>query len=137
MGVRRATEADLPQILDYAVQFHAYSPWRSVPMDMAAVETLARGLLTGGAIFVSESGMCGGILAPLYFAPSRLVATELFWWAPQDGQALREAFEGWAREQGAFAAQFSALADDRLPAVARIYRRSGFRPAETAFIKGL
>lgn len=135
MSVRRATLADIPDIAEMSAAFHAYSPWRDVPCEASAVASFAERCVLAGAVFVDGRGMCGGSISELYFNPSFRIAIEFVWWAPHGGRELREAFEVWARAEGAHGVQFSALGDDRLPAVARIYRRAGFRAAETAFIK--
>lgn len=129
-----ATEADLPRILEYAKAFHGYSPWSRYPMDEAATEIYARNVMAGGVIILSDTGMIGGLLSPVPFAPDLVVAVELFWWG--DGQ-LKKAFESWARESGAKAVQFSALADDRSDIMARLFRRDGYRPVETGYLKDL
>lgn len=147
MSVRRATLDDLPLVCDLAGRFHAYSPWKHVTPDPEAIATFAAHCIENGAVFITDDqdgqdgddtgGMCGGVLTPLYFAPDFKVAVELVWWAPRGGQALRAAFEDWARSVGASAIQFSALGDEHLPAVSRIYRRAGFVLAEAAFLKEL
>lgn len=126
---------DIGRIVRLGREFHAYSPWSDVPYDTEAVTGFAETCVRTGAVFLSESGMCGGLVTPLFFNPSFRVGVEFFWFAPNDGQALRQAFEDWARDEGAHGVQFSALGDDHLPALTRIYRRSGFVPAETAFVK--
>ena len=134
----RATADDLDRIVEFGRQFHAYSPWSAVPYDADATREFVGRIIDGlGAVFITENGMVGGILSPLFFNPAVLVGVEMFWWAPKDGRALREAFEQWATEAGATAVQFSALADDNLERVDRIYSRAGFRRAETAYVKGL
>ncbi len=118
--------------------FHGYSPMQDIAFDAEAVARFITDVISGpGAVFVTETGMCGGVVSPLYFNPSALLATELVWWAPDGGRELREAFEAWAKESGAQLAGFSALHDDRLPAVTRIFRSAGFTPAETTFLKRL
>ena len=129
-----ATEADLPRILEYAKAFHGYSPWSRYPMDEAATETYARNVMSGGVILLSETGMIGGLLSPVPFAPGLVVGVELFWWG--DGHLKRD-FEVWCRERGAKAVQFSALADDRSDIMARLFRRDGYRPVETGYLKDL
>lgn len=129
-----ATEADLPQIVEYAKAFHGYSPWSVYPMDEHATETYARGVMAAGVILISDKGMIGGLLSPVPFAPQLVVAVELFWWG--DGK-LKKDFEAWAKERGAKAVQFSALADDRSDIMARLFRRDGFRPVETGYLKDL
>lgn len=127
-----ATEADLPRILEFARAFHGYSPWSRFPLDESATETYARNIMADGVIFISETGFIGGVLMPIPFAPQVVLAVELFWWG--DG-ALKAEFEEWAKAQGATAVQFSALADDRSEAMARLFARNGYRPAETGYLK--
>lgn len=134
--IRRAAVEDLETVVERVAAFHAYSTWADIPLDRPAVEALADKLLAGGVVFLSETGLIGGLMAPLWLAPTLQVGLELFWYAPDGhGQALRMAFEDWAREQGAFGLQFSAMADGHLPALSRIYRRAGYAPVETAFMK--
>ena len=134
--IRKATVADVPQIVACGREFHAYGTWSHVPLDEDAYGSFAAAAIEGpGAIFLTDDGMCGGLMVPAYFNPAFVFAAELFWWAPTEGRALREAFEGWAQESGASAVQFSAMTDDHLPAVTRLYRMGGFKPAETAFVK--
>lgn len=129
-----ATEADLPRILEFAKAFHGYSPWSRYPMDEEATANYARNIMASGVILISDKGMIGGLLHAVPFAPSVVAAVELFWWG--DGQ-LKKDFEAWARERGATAIQFSALADDRSDLMARLFRRDGYRPVETGYLKDL
>lgn len=135
--IRAAEEGDIPEVIRLLLDFHAYMPLRDIPYDLPALNTFVAHLIENGAIFLSEDGICGGLLSPMYFNPSYVVGVELFWWAPKEGRALRQVFEAWARECGASAVQFSALGDDRLPAVTRLYRKAGFTPAEMTFFKRL
>lgn len=129
-----ATEADLPRILEFAKAFHAYSPWSVYPMDPEATETYARNVMTSGVILISDKGMLGGLVHQVPFAPSVKAGVELFWWG--DGH-LKKEFEAWCREQGCNAVQFSALADDRSGVMERLFRRDGYRPVETGYLKDL
>lgn len=67
-------------------------------------------------------------------------ATETVWWiAPeargQFAAAMLTAFEAWAIEQGCAFAGMAALAT--FPRAGTIYRRRGYREAETHFLKPL
>lgn len=135
--IRIATLDDIPEMLELARQFHAYSPWRDIPFDAESAKAFGAGMIIGGIVFLSEEGMLGGVLHPLYFNPAFKVAAEMFWWAPKGGGALRAAFEAWAHSNGAAGIQFSSLADDRAPALARMFRRAGFVPVETGYFKRL
>lgn len=133
--VRRATEADIPAIVDMGARLHETGPWADVEYDRAAVAGFVATILQSGAVFLSEDGMCGGAIFPFYINPAFKTATEFFWWAPKGGQPLRDAFERWAKENGASAVLFSGLYNDRLPALTRIYRRVGYAPGELSFVK--
>ncbi|HEY9219546.1 MAG TPA: hypothetical protein VIO94_15975 [Phenylobacterium sp.] len=134
--IRRATINDVPHVVECGRAFHAYGTWSHVPLDEDAFGAFAHNVIAGaGAIFVTDDGMCGGVLVPAYFNPSFVMAAELFWWAPSEGRALREAYEAWAKSEGAAAVQFSAMTDEHLPGVSRLYRMGGFRQAEVAFVK--
>lgn len=135
--IRAATPDDLDTVCERAAAFHAYSPWRAVEFEADAVRAFAATIIAGGGVFLSDEGLCGGVIQPLYFNPAFKVAVELVWWAPSEGQALKAAFEEWARASGASAIQFSALGDRHLAAVTRIYGRAGYRLAEASFLKGL
>jgi hypothetical protein len=137
MAIRKATLNDVPAIVDMGVQFHAYSPFKDIPFDPEATARFVAGCIETGAVFLSEHGMCGGVVAPFYFNPRFTQATEFFWWSPVkgEGRELREAFEAWAKEAGASAVQFGALADGKYEDVARNYTAAGFKPMETTFLK--
>lgn len=137
--IRRATIEDVARVVELGAAFHAHSPWREVAYDREATGDFVARVIGGlGAVFLSETGMVGGILSPLFFNPKVIVGVETFWWAPSGGRLLREAFEHWAMvENGASAVQFSALADENIDRIDAIYRRSGFQRAETAYLKGL
>ena len=136
--IRRATLDDLAEVVEVGARFLAYSPYAHIPLDRDAFEAFAAQLITGpGAIFLSDDGMIGGLLNPAYFNPAYVMAAELFWYAPKDGQALMDAFETWAVMSGARAIQFTGLRDRHAAAIERVFARRGYRPVETGFIKEL
>lgn len=128
-----ATEADLPRIVEMGRAFHSYSPWSDYAFDEAGCADYARGIMQAGVIILSDTGMIGGLVHKVPFV-GLTVAAELFWWG--DG-SLKIRFEDWARVQGAQAIQFSALVDDKSQAMARVFRRGGYRPVETGYLKDL
>lgn len=133
--IRTATAGDIPEVTRLAAEFHAYSPYRDYPFDPDAFSAFAGRLIEGGIIFLSDDGFIAGLLNPLFFNPSVVMGAELMWFARKEGRALREAFEAWAREQGAVGVQFSGLADDQAEAIRRNYERAGYQPVETAYLK--
>lgn len=133
--IRRATADDLDRIVELGAAFHAYCPYRDIPLDPEGFRDFAGRLIEGGAIFLSDDGMIGGLLVPLYFNPSVVMGAELFWWAGKTGKGLREAFETWAKESGAQGVQFSGLTDQRAETIRKVFERAGYTAAETAFFK--
>lgn len=133
--IRKATHDDLPEILKLGAEFLAYSPYAWAELDPDAFATFAGHMIENGAIFLSDYGMIGGILSPLYFNPSVVLAAELFWWARTEGKALKAAFEAWAVEQGCAGITFTGLTDHHEAAIRRIYSRAGYAASEVAFVK--
>jgi hypothetical protein len=130
----RATLDDLDKVASLGIDFHAYSPHRLDAVDPEAWREFAARLIETGGVFVSDGGMIGGALCPMYFNPAVVYAYELFWWAPdRSGRALMQEFRAWAQENGARGIQWTALHDDNLPRVDAIYRRQGAVPTEIAY----
>lgn len=133
--IRRATQDDLPRILELGAEFLGLGPYAWVPLDIDAFAGFATNLIEHGAIFLAEDGMIGGCLYPFYFNPAVVMAAELFWYSPKHGRALREALEGWAKEQGCVAITCSGLANEREATVRKLYARVGYQATEVAFVK--
>jgi len=133
--IRRATLDDLQTAVTFAKSFHAESVHNDIPVDDEALALFMGNLIEVGAVFLSDHGIIGGVMSPVYFNPAYVFAAELFWWAPQDGRALREAFEAWGVEQGAVKIQFSGQVNDRQSTVEKLFRRAGYIPVETGYLK--
>ena len=133
--IRKATPDDLPRVIELGRAFQAYSPYRNLPFDDEAFGEFCAGVMEAGVIFLSEDGFLGGLLNPMYFNPSVIMAVELFWWAGSTGRQLRQAFEEWAQENGAQGCQFTGLADEREPTIRKVFARAGYRACEVAFMK--
>ncbi|SMQ65838.1 hypothetical protein SAMN06295905_1329 [Devosia lucknowensis] len=73
------------------------------------------------------------------FAAIRFAAETVWWVAPeargQFASQMLASYEAWAAEQGCTFAGMAALAS--FPRAEVIYRRAGYRPAETHFLKPL
>ena len=144
--VRLAALDDLPALLEHAREMHRLSgmadiaEWSGDAMAETFTALMASPM---GAVFVTEEGdrITGMLVAgahPLYFARDHLVAQEIGWHAePGHGPALKAAFEAWAREVGASSIIMGALESQRPEAVARLYRRGGYRHMETNYVKRL
>lgn len=131
----KATQDDVATVVRFGADFHAYSPWKSIPFDPDATAQFVSRLIDNGVVFISETGMIGGLLNPLYFNPSHVVAIELFWWASSGGRELMQAFEQWAIESGASSLQFSALGDHQSERMAQLFDRAGYRKVETGYYR--
>lgn len=133
--IRKATKDDLDAVVSFGSDFHAYSPWREIAFNRVATKEFCGKLIDGGVILISETGIIGGLMNPLYFNPSYNVACELFWWATSGGRDLMKAFEDWAKENNASAFQFSSLGDDKAERMAQLFDRAGYRRVETGYFK--
>lgn len=133
-GIRAATVFDMRKILEYGAKFHAMSR-QPFHFDTAAAEKFAHILIKNAdsQIFVSDTGMIGGVLTPAFCAPNWVMAVELFWWAEKDGLKLLQAFEDWAAESGAQEVRMTSL--DALPRADRLLRECSFEPAEISYRK--
>ena len=125
------------QRLAFARKFHARSTWKDAPFDDDAVLAFIANLEANAYFKITERGMIGGMIVPLWFAPSMSVAAEMFWYSEEtgEGRRLREGFEQWASENGAPFVLFSMMTHDREPVVRRIYERAGYDLHELAFRK--
>lgn len=134
--IRRATLDDVPEILRLGAEFLAYSPNRWIPLNVEHfAATVTQIIESAGAIFLSDDGFIGGVLVPCYFNRDYAFASELFWYARQEGQALRDAFEAWGREAGAAAGTASGLVDKHEKAIRRVYGHAGYEATEIGFMK--
>lgn len=134
--IRRAALTDIPEILPLAAEFLAYSPNRWIPLDEEAFSATLTQLIEGsGAVFLSDDGFIGGMMVPCYFNPAYVFAAELFWFARQEGQALRAAFQTWGQEHGAAASTASGLVDKHEQAIRRVYAHAGYEAVEIGFMK--
>ncbi len=134
--IRQATSDDLPRLMEVAVDFWAMSPWSDfAPRDDVAICAMLERAIEAGSCFVGERGVIFGFLTPIWASPGKTIAVELAWWGAGEGQALLEAFEAWAKEQGAVGVQMSSLGaahDDKTEAK---LINSGYKLSERGFFK--
>lgn len=131
-----ATEDDIPRLLATAEAFLAYHPVTSqCPRDMDAIDAMLRRMIDAddACLLVHEHGVIGGVINPLWSNPSIKVASEMFWWADKGGRSLLDAFEAWAKENGANIVQMLAIMGRR--DVTSVYDRRGYFPVEMSFMK--
>lgn len=145
--IRRATHADLPEILRMSRAFYAtteYAPL--VPFDPATVEKLATIIIDSHLYLVAENedgrviGMVGMMYAPFSFNEAHKMCAEVVWYVdPAEqrngvGALLLDAIEPEGKKDGASVFQMFILATS--PAFAgEAYVRRGYVPAGNSYLK--
>lgn len=140
MTVRTATVEDIPALVEMGAKFHAMSPHKPVgDYDYDAVARTLAFLVESpsGLVVRSDTGVLGGFMAPVFFAPTVPMMEENFWWASGGGQELRRFFEAEAKAMGARFVYFTTLENDRIDAIDRLMQRDGYRPVERRYMKEL
>lgn len=147
--IREATPKDMPALVEMGEHFHAASPFSGrVAFDARSFGvSLSRQMAAplGVVLVADELGLVGfttGLVYPCWFNARAALGQEIAWWVEPDARGdtaheLRAELECWMRDAGAGHALMSSLADDRAASMARLYRRSGYDPAENTFIKEL
>lgn len=140
MTVRLATVDDIPALVEMGAKFHAMSPHQFMgEYDPEGIANLLRFLATGSntILLTNGEGLIGGVLAPVYFAPTKIMAEESFLWARKGGGDLLSAFEDEAKARGAAFVLMSTLENEKTKAMDRVMRRSSYVPVERRYIKVL
>jgi GNAT superfamily N-acetyltransferase len=151
MKVRRATIWDVPEYADMAMEFISSNPLAHIAKaDKDEVSNfLLEALDKEAAIIIlaehgnNIAGICGAMIYPIYYAPSVLVGSELWWFVKPEyrgsmaGKMMREAIEDWSKSNGAQAMLMVALENEKINAVGRLYKRHGYTPMEHTYMKGL
>lgn len=138
--VRLAVEEDIPAIVKMGKEFHAMSPHVGMgEYDEAAIERLLIYLIENdqGVVLWNGTGVIGGLMAPVYFNPDKMMLEEAFWFARKGGRELLKEFQAKAREMGADFVLLSTLVNDFAPVVDRIVTRMGYAPIERRWLKEL
>lgn len=151
MKVRRATIWDIPEYAELAMDFISSNPLAHIAKaDKDEVSGFLLDAIDrdGALIILAEvgnniTGICGAMIYPIYYAPSVLVGSELWWFVKPEyrgslaGKMMREAIENWAKSKDAQAMLMVALENDKIDAVGRLYKRHGYTPMEHTYMKGL
>lgn len=144
MTVRLAIPTDRMRIVRLLKDAHAAA---AMPFAFSAPHALAladRHIASPdllAAVFAPSGAAQGVLLAACQdhpFSPVKYAAETVWWIAPEArgaGAAMLEFYEAWAAEQGCAFAGMAALST--FPRAATIYRRRGYREAETHFLKPL
>ena len=144
--VRVGGPADVPDVLRMIRHFYAeVSSAAWLTYDAEVLKELIRRVMGMGVVFLVDDAAdqpCGVLAAVIVTIPfsGQQVAEELVWWVDPDArktsaaERLRRAFETWAGHQHLRWVKVTAPVDANLD---RYYRRCGYRPIETAYLKEL
>lgn len=130
--IRPAVEADIPRIVDWAVQLRAAVNGPQAVCRITTGHTVA-GLIHSpdGAVWVSGHGFIAAKLGRTIISPD-VIAEECGWFAEdRTGLRLLRAFERWADKHGATLKRVSCNGG----AAQRILERAGYRQAEISMVK--
>lgn len=136
--IRRATQKDIPALVEMAAEFYAIAPHRALgEFREHAVENVARFLIEHefGLVLMDGQGCVGGLLSPLYFDPQRHIAEITTIWGRKRARELRRAFENEASAMGADYVVCSILENERAAAMDRVMGIEGYAPLERRYIK--
>lgn len=149
--IRAAVTEDVPVILRMGKAFFDQAPWPEFAewdegSTRLTLEMLIDGRLPGVLLAAEQDGevvgMAAALLFPLYFNHRTAAAQEIFWWIEPEhrsgvGAIMFDELEHIAREKGAKVMFAESTAGLRTEALARLYRRRGYKPAGHTFIKRL
>lgn len=128
-----ATEADIPLIVDLALEAHAGSVWEEFADTVTAdIEASVRALMArdDAAVFVSERGVLMLATVPVWFNHAVKIAHEVFFYATKGGDALRREGKRWAAGKLITISRHERT-DPRLE---KLLTRAGLVPIEHTFI---
>jgi len=133
-----ATAADVPNMVEIGAKFHAMSPHRSMgEYDPAGISRMLHFMVESpqSVLMTNGEGFIGGTYAPVYFAPSKWMLEENFWFSGKDGFSLLEAMLIHGKGWGADFCVLSTLENEHSKAIDRLLTRKGFRLMERRYIK--
>lgn len=136
---RVAVATDIPNLVELSRQMVALLPvGKLAPFDVqSSLNTFSQMLMREDAIILtSGTGYLIGVLTPLTFNNAFVFAQEIGWFeTAKGGKVLIEAYEDWAKSQGALACGVARIEGARDGALDRIYKSIGYVPIEHHYIK--
>lgn len=150
MVIEDAVEDDFLALLDIGRKFFELNPYRHCttldgPSLMETFFQLQDDhiLLVVRADDGSIIGTAGAFIGPVFWNQNYLQGLEVFWWIdPQHrqnglGKELREFLQYKAKTKGVHCWNMVALTESMPDVVDKIYRKDGFTPVETIYMKVL
>jgi len=145
--IRLANPSDEDDILVMARDFAAFAPHQeSISATDDELRDTIRWFMQNATMFVADKdgsvvGMLVALLSPVWYAPRFTMATELAWWVnPKHRRGLvairlLQAFESWARDNGATIVNMSNLQTNNAGEVSAILNRLGYSVSEQTHSK--
>jgi len=147
-NIREAVIDDIPEMAAMAIEFH--SKLNGMPMSTSTFIKVAMEMMYSHTSVVlvhvgeddSLNGGIAGILAQWFLENKTHMAYESWLWVAPDSRGkgvakgLMVAFEEWAKENGAKKIVMVDFTGDLKP-VGRWYKRMGFQPLETRYVKDI
>lgn len=130
-----ATEADIPLIVELALEAHKGSVWETMGAnpDPNSIRSSCLSLMgrEDAAVFVCDRGVLMIARFPLWFDHSERVANEIFFYATKGGDALRREGQRWASGD-----LMTISRHDRTdPRLDKLLTRAGMVPIEHTWIR--
>ncbi|MEY8099591.1 GNAT family N-acetyltransferase [Falsihalocynthiibacter sp. S25ZX9] len=142
--IRQALPCEGEAIAELGRDFLAHTG-AHIPFDLSYAEHTVRTFISDptrlALVLEKDGAVVGALLAATSSSPFSpvLFAQEVAWWVSPNARSLRSLqmiaqYEAWANSRGCRFVAMASLNDHRLD---RFYRRRGFTPMETHYLKGL
>lgn len=149
LNIRLAKDEDIKTLVEISRDLHKSTTFTRVSFDKDVVLEVLYSLISGPVnekmLVVAENkdkeivGTLGAMLVPSLYSSSKLAIEPLFWTNgnPKVFKVLVECFEDWAKNVGADFTLIGAGANHTQDKWSRVYKRLGYNPYQSSFIKEL
>ena len=141
MSYRKATEQDIPSLIQLAEQFHLFGPYREEAFSKSLVQDYLEGFLSraDARIYMTENAAIGMSVSYTEIYNKPFVKEHFFYAKRGEGAELLESLEAFAKQNGGLPIALSAMSQDGKDTKlhTRLFARSGFTVSETIYIKGM
>lgn len=143
--IRKATLADKPQILTLLHDFFMATDYSFLGWSEKSISAIIENLVTNDSatLLVNDevTGCIGGCVVPFWMNSDRKLGQELFWYVDKNTRGskvavgLFNAFEAWAKDQGAAFIAMSSTTNLDPTGVGAFYKRKGYHASDISYIK--
>jgi hypothetical protein len=138
MTQRLALPEDVPAIVALGRKFHAMSPHKDMAeYDEMGVARVVSFMIESpqSVVLFNGTGVIGATYAPVYFAPSKWMCEENFWFSDdRGGLELLDGLTIHAKGWGATHLCLSTLENAKTKVIDRLLTRKGFKAIERRYI---